>query len=359
MPPDTYVYYRGYMNLYPIISDRPSYFGTMRTASSYSNEIDRSMSAFTNTKSMRLVDIRFMKEILRQIFVADRGNDEILSVILSYGLTSLYNQCLLAKMRFGVELEGVKALIKSYKEGIYEQPGVRIAETTNDSYTMAFLKALFDGHFDGFISPIQESVFHTNQDEKIPAEMIIFNPKACGIKILDASVHIPYVVTMDYLYGRQFSRKINIKSTSLYVGGADKEMIPSVEQIAEKLYTDPRIQKEWERGQAAGKRWRKHMDFSIVYNKSEHISSQQNKTRKQRNTKRMNVHYGGSNNVPSVERITEEWDTNPIIRHEWQMGEEAAKRWLAQTNTKNVAPDIIAFDPPITVGEHMRSYLKH
>jgi hypothetical protein len=42
-------------------------------------------------------------------------------------------------------------------------------------------------------------------------------------------------------------------------------------------------------------------------------------TRKQRNTRRMNhmyVHDGGSNNLPTVERISEEWDTNPIIRHE-------------------------------------------
>jgi hypothetical protein len=325
MEPNTYVFYRGYLTKYPAISNRPSYFGTSSNALRYSSGSDRTISAFTNTKPLRLLDVRFMKDILRQIFAEDQSNDEIFSVILSFGISSLYNQCLLAQNRYGTDNESVKALVKTYRKGLYEQQGVRIAETTNDSYTMAFLQKLFHGMFDGFVSPVQESPYHIAQSGKIPAEMIIFNPIVSGIQVLPESAYIPYTVTMNYLYGREFIRKIHTEKSNFYMKGGDQKddnpgIIPSVEKITEEFHTNPTIRKEWRQGAAAGERWRKRIDFTVLDKTLVHVTPSRNKTRRQRR---------GSNRVSSVEGMSEE---------------------IQSVQTQN--PDIIRFDPPITLREY-------
>jgi len=76
----------------------------------------------------------------------------------------------------------IRAMTKYYKPGIIEQMGVRIAETTNDTFTMGFLQELFKGVFDGFISPRLYSPFHTEKHNSMSPEIIIFNPMASEIK---------------------------------------------------------------------------------------------------------------------------------------------------------------------------------
>jgi len=96
-----YVYYRGFDSTYPAISERPAYFGTLTVAESYAKKYKNNVQMFTNTKTLRLVDVRFMKDLLRRLFERNNDNDvSILSTVLSFGICSLAHQIQLAKIRF-------------------------------------------------------------------------------------------------------------------------------------------------------------------------------------------------------------------------------------------------------------------
>jgi hypothetical protein len=294
MPPNRFAYYRGYKKKYPIVSSRPSYYGSITTARGYASGIDTSLSAFTNTKPLKLLDVRFMKDILRELFATHVPDDETLSVVLSFGLCSLDHQCFLAKQRYRENAgltENIRALIETYKDTNHEQPGVRIAETTNDAFTMAYLKELFSDFVDGFISPRLYSAFHTERDDgMISAEMILFNPLKAGIHELNETEIITKTVSFDYLYGMEFGKKISFKTHGLYMrgGGEENTIVPTVEEIADRLENgDPSIQAQWDHGTRVGKRWKNLARFGMAEPpkptaKVQPWSSRTRKTRKNR-----------------------------------------------------------------------------
>lgn len=346
LEPNTYVYYRVYKTRFPAISERPAYYGTEQNANSYSGP-DRTVSMFTNEKPLKLIDIRFMKDILRELFTYDNSDPDTISVIVSFGLCSLYHQLLLAKARFGGITDGLKELKKTYVVGLYEQPGVRIAETTNDSYTMAFLKQLFNGFIDGFISPIQESAFHITQHGHIPAEIIVFNPKQSGIRMVDTSESVLYTVTMEYLYGRDIGKKTLIKGRPFHFGEARREM-PTVERISHEIDDNADIQREWKRGEAAGNKWKKQFDITVLNKTLINVLPWKHKTRRQKKrVDRIRDIPGPTKHY--LDRIYEEMMTNPAIEREWNRGEAAGKKWKIEYSTDE--PKIVKWDRAKTAGE--------
>lgn len=273
--PSTYIYYRGYDLSYPVISDRPAYFGSLQTAKGYASKPGRRVDAFTNGKPLRLIDVRFMKDILRNLFDVHHHDDvaPIYSVLLSFGICSLYHQYGLASERFPA-LKGTPAMISlknAYKESRYEQQGVRIAETANDAETMSFLKTLFEGFVDGFISPRQTSPFHVEKPDNIlNAEMIIFNPKACDFKIVDPIPTKMQKTSVDLFYNRELGKKIHIGSYVKTGGGGGEDAavdaeLPTVEQINMK-FTEPEIIEAWNRGIYAGSLWKEKACFGELIN---------------------------------------------------------------------------------------------
>jgi len=279
----SYVYFRGYDKSYPVISDRPAYFGSLSTAKGYGEKNpDRSVSAFTNKRPLKLLDVRFMKDILRDLFTKHTNADltSILPVILSFGLCSLRHQIGLAKMRFSTTpllTDHVKSLEDAYKPGLYEQSGYRIAETTNDAFTMAFLKSLFAGFVDGFISPRMYSPFHIEKKTMFNGEMILFNPARCQIVCVD-----DYDIrkqgpkqSIDELYNRELGRKIHVGSPPmssdffLKTGGGIPDTytkeLPSVEQINMRFH-EREIQDEWNKGLAVGNEWSRLSRFGEYTN---------------------------------------------------------------------------------------------
>jgi hypothetical protein len=270
MPANRFAYYRGYKTIYPTISSRPSYYGSIVTARGYTSGADTSLSAFTNTKPLKLLDVRCMKDILRELFATHAPDDETLSVVLSFGLCSLDHQCFLAKQRYtknAVMQKHIRALIDTYEDTNHEQPGVRIAETNNDAFTMAFLKELFSDFVDGFISPRMYSAFHIErQDRTLSAEMILFNPIKSGVRKVNESEISTKTVSFEYLYGMEFGKKISFKTYGLYLrgGGEESTHLPTVEEIAECLENrDPNIQAQWDRGTHVGKRWKSIAQFGL------------------------------------------------------------------------------------------------
>jgi hypothetical protein len=280
MEPNKFVYYRGYDMSYPPISDRPSYYGSFATAKGYADISGRTMNAFTNKFPLRLIDIRFMKDILRELFSTNSPDKDTLSVILSFGLCSLYHQCNLAKERFTPpEIKNnLNALIKYYNSNTipnFEQHGYRIAETTNDACTMAFLKTIFEGFVDGFISPKQYSPFHIEKDTILNAELIIFNPEKSQIKMLYEYIPKFDVLpkNIDSLYKNQYSTQIHLGNPkydyTIYTksgGGHIDTILPSVEQIQYEWNTNPEIQENWKNGEKAGQRWKTIAQFGLSTN---------------------------------------------------------------------------------------------
>ena len=268
MYPEKFVFYRGYDISYAPVSERPAYYGTLEDARSYGTSAGRTVSAFTNKKRLRLMDIRFMKALLRELF-AFKEDENILSVVLSFGLCSLYHQCNLAKQRFTDPeiLPSVQSLCKFYKESNYEQQGFRAAETSNDAYTMGFLTKLFEDFADGFFSPRQFSPFHKEKtDYMLNGELILFNPLKSGIIKLDTFptvVRRYFVETLYATYGKGIHIGTAIMPQTVYVhqGGANESEQHIIEQISELLNHDPFIQDQWEKGSEAGLAWKAISEF--------------------------------------------------------------------------------------------------
>jgi hypothetical protein len=132
--------------------------------------------------------------------------------------------------------DAIKNMKKYYNDtSIVEQEGVRVAETTVDGITMAFLKGLFDGFVDGFISPPLYSPYHIEKENNIMSpEMIIFNPLKSGIKQLNYS-SIDYIieklpkVSVNYLVMKNHkltTLRIEQNSLSFYMKGGKKTNHP-------------------------------------------------------------------------------------------------------------------------------------
>lgn len=270
LPPHI-IFYRGYVLEHPAISKRPAYYSGIHIAKTYSEQNGRELGAFTNTRELRLLDIRFMKSLLKELFDTSYKSDNTsLATTLSFGLCSLYHQVGMAKNRFKKNIpEGLNTLEKTIKLSLYEQPGVRIAETTNDSETMGFLSTIFKGFVDGFVSPRMATPFHIEKGGVMSPEMIIFNPLESSIRQLKSIPrNIPFI-TLNEIFLSQFGKTISISNTnfSFYVkqnqrGGMNIDgTLPSVEAISEQLDKDSEVRRLFERGVNAGKKWKKNNSF--------------------------------------------------------------------------------------------------
>ena len=195
IPVNTMIW-RGYDIRYPSIGERFAYYSGMNTVMEYAKKGNRELGCFVTQRPLKILDIRFMSNILERIIQtnqSDKNINDFASTILSFGLCSLGHQILLLKQRYQETLKkntddakemkvSISKMIEFYKPGnLIEQKGIRVAETTNDGTTMAFLQELFKGDFDGFISPRLETVFHIEKGGQLNPELILFNPKMSNI----------------------------------------------------------------------------------------------------------------------------------------------------------------------------------
>ncbi len=285
--PNLYVFYRGYDPAYPL-SERPAYFGTQVVAEQYTKKTGHTLSAFTNTRQLKLIDIRFMKNILRDIFQANSDeyalNDEMKSVTFSFGLCSLYHQIWMAVQRYKDSMsnhinqnktltmkDALKALQSSYKYSAYEQSGVRIAETINDALTMGFLKGLFEEHIDGFIAPQTYSPFHIERTNNIlMSELVIFNPLKCGFRKFDK---LPKIIVYENMYDVYMQNNLYVLSDNNFkklkyqihvqFECDDEIYLPSVEELHMQYETNDDIKHNYEKGLQSGRLLSKSSSFYI------------------------------------------------------------------------------------------------
>ena len=202
--PANAILWRGYDPQYPAISDRPAYYGSQEFAQGYADKYSTIASPFITSHPIKLIDIRYMKVLLSQLFDHNMPHTKtditiISATTISFGLCSLQHQIKLFKDRYKAiyssavsnpVFDSLKLGINNLEKllipnSIYEQQGLRIAETTNDSIVMGFLKELFHKYYDGYISPNITTPFHIEKNNFIlNSEIVIFNPLYSGIKLL-------------------------------------------------------------------------------------------------------------------------------------------------------------------------------
>jgi hypothetical protein len=198
-----------------------------------------------------------------------------LPVILSFGLCSLEKQMALLDRRYGDRMSEAREAVRAslLQDALFEQPGIRVAETTNDAETMGFLQTLFQGFVDGFISPTLSSAFHTEKDGVMIPELILFNPAQTGIAVAtgppDTYTSLPKV-PVSFFYRRDFPKYIYrifkpytlsgyLKGGGGGGGGGGGSSSggpppPSVEDMNAR-WESLEIQDAFKRGQRAGAAW--------------------------------------------------------------------------------------------------------
>lgn len=283
--PQNTLLYRGYDISYPSISDRYAYYGSLKTASGYLANINRQLGIFSTSKQLKVLDLRFMKVLLSRLIHTNDTNKHFQSfttLILSFGLCSLRHQIQILLTRYKdlpqintdeskIIREGIKKLEEYYRPNdLVEQPGFRIAETTNDGYTMTFLKELFDGVIDGFISPRLASPFHVEKKGEMSAELIIFNPLKSGVVQLNGypenirNISINGIIHKNHGHIVLENKKVPDIKMNFYMSGGNgiklvdtdfDILIHNKNKEAIKIYNQARKD---------GKRWREKM--STIYN---------------------------------------------------------------------------------------------
>jgi hypothetical protein len=226
--PSNMVFFRGYDTKYPAISDRVTHYGSQQTASGYALDPGMALGAFTNTRLLRLFDYRYMRLLLQQLFAtrtqaAMQHLEPMARITMSYGLCALRDQLAIMRRLLpgSTGLAAVEAFYKNEIDGKdwenvplcvnpFTPEGIRVAETNNDARTLVFIKQVFGDMVDGFIAPRMSSPFHNEKEGFVSAEMVLFNPKAVGIKEMPMAQLPKTIMTMEQVLNGQ-SRSIQIK----------------------------------------------------------------------------------------------------------------------------------------------------
>ncbi len=222
--PENTVLWRGYDAQYAPLSNRPVYFGDRLVAEEYVKTSDtHALGLFATTRPLKLLDIRFLKVLLTDLLYEHTGN-AVQKTTVAFGLCSFYHQLRLMELIYADAIRkgdpGYNAMRRVYKESVIEQPGVRVAETSNDGWVMAFLAEVFDGVADGFISPKLFTPYNANTGNILHPELIVFNPIKSGIVQLN-KVPPTVTVSVEDLIRDQYASPILLRARNMetkYVG---------------------------------------------------------------------------------------------------------------------------------------------
>lgn len=270
--------WRGYDPAYPAISNRPAYYGAQEFAAGYAAKYGAKPSSFITTRPLNLLDMRYMKVLLTQLFEHNKNTisdkDIVMATTISFGLCSLQHQIKLFKERYSAIYlttnpqhtalkNGLSHLEQLINPNLYiEQQGVRIAETTNDAIVMGFLKELFGAYYDGYIAPNIISPFHIEKSNFIlNSELVIFDPLDSGIKLLKSMPTPLTRATINYfiLHSGSSHRTIDTRGmkTSYFARGGKEnyhDICSDYNNEYDKGNKD--IIKLYKKGSVYGKKWK-------------------------------------------------------------------------------------------------------
>ena len=240
---------RGYSTNYPI-SDRPAFFTTEEhIARGYANEPNTQLGYFQTTSDLRLLDLRYMKILLRELFdnqpknILQNSNvtECIYSISMALGICTYQKQFKLLQDRYADNLKDKNSII--YKSllcmseyllqpGIHINPleaqGIRVAETTNDSIVVLCLKEIFGDYVQGYISPDITTPFHIEKTNNLlNCEIVIFDPKLYNIKQINTPLPKLINVKLSVLYNNPIEFKYKtMKPLKIFMkGGKNLESV--------------------------------------------------------------------------------------------------------------------------------------
>ncbi len=291
--PENTIIWRSYDKSFPAIGNRFAYYSSQQIAKEYTQNNSRELGHFLVKRPLKLIDYRFMRVILSRLIHTNQSDKTIQylgAIMLSFGLCSFGHQITVLKDRYkGLHKsskeykhiqESIKAMEQYYKPNILiEQIGVRIAETTNDAFTMGFLQELFKGVFDGFISPRLFSPFHIEKHNSLMSpEMIIFNPHESGIELMRSyplhthitSIKIDNII--HYNAGHVLIDNVTKNKTSMDVrleffmcGGEDEKNGHYFDKLDDLLNTkNKEIDTVYTNGKKVGSKWKKKIDIHYI-----------------------------------------------------------------------------------------------
>jgi hypothetical protein len=290
--PTNTIMWRGYDTQFEAISDRPAYYGSREFAEGYAKKDGRKLAPFITSRPLRLIDIRFMKELLRQLFEYNQHKTKenirtICATSISFGICSLSHQITLFKQLYAGIYQSSNPVYDPLKQGVqqlesivqrndlYEQPGYRIAETSNDAFVMGFLKELFDGQYDGYIAPNIVTPFHVEKKNfLLNSEVVLFDPISSGIKMLSSVPPNLQKITInscilqnDHQYTTIETRnmKMSYYTKKTKSGGSIKEVCEDYNYLYDT--GNKHIIKQYKQGCEMGKKWKQkpiHIRSSIA-----------------------------------------------------------------------------------------------
>lgn len=299
LPPHC-VMFRGYDTRYPPISDWPSHYSSINVAKAYGTGPNKTLAAFTNTQPLRILDFRYLKVLLGNLFQNRPDNDEatldpIIRTSIGYGMCDIVDQIQLGSRMF-VNSPGIKALTNYYQQHILnksytEKPldvnpvstsGFRIAETQNDAYILQFLKQCMGHMVDGFIAPRLKSPYHVEKQSTMSPELVIFNPVTAGIKQIEMpALALPKMpsMTMNTILNLQTNRieikykNIGMAHRGMRRGGNKNNSNTNDAELAasDETFQNAFIQKHkqdadlLQSAQKAGNKWKKQFTYIDYY----------------------------------------------------------------------------------------------
>jgi hypothetical protein len=278
--PANTILWRGYDTNYPAISERYAYYSSQEIALGYAKKSKRQLGCFITTRPLQILDIRFMTVLLSRLIHTNdvhKNVEPFASMMLSFGLCSLESQIKLLLFRYKgvIDLnndtsnmikDGIKKLEEYYDPAsIIERPGVRIAEPTNDGYTMTFLQELFKDTIDGFISPSLFTPFYVEKGSTMSPELILFNPKNSNIVQINYPVRNS-IITINELIGKHHghivleNKKTGVKMKFFMFGGSKNMENDPIDLFNTLLEQDNNVAKEiYNRAKKEGRKWRETM----------------------------------------------------------------------------------------------------
>lgn len=287
IPVDT-ILWRGYDQAYPSVSDRYAFYGSKQTATGYANLTGRKLGCFITTQYLRVIDYRFLRVLLSRLINTNASNAHVNTfapLMISFGLSSLRHQITLLKQRYNdllatspptsdsIHMQNAIKEVESVYDpsAIIEQSGFRIAETINDGYSMTFLQELFRDTIDGIISPRLYSPFHIEKSKYNSPEIILFNPKACGIHELSVPPSIIESITIRQLIYYVGAQLLTLSSKThpdvtlkfyMMSGGGSKGRTDTFDELIHK--DDKTAIKIYNKAKRDGAKWRyKHGIYDI------------------------------------------------------------------------------------------------
>jgi hypothetical protein len=185
--PEGLILWRAYEPTTDPISSRPSQYSS-KAAATVPN---RTLGKYCTTRTLELLDIRFLTVLLQRLFETKIGVPCIPSEVmciraatLSLGLCSATHQIKLMKQFYSNDPENLSKTNQMEqqlnKNSFIEIPGVRIKEPIVEGITMFFLKTLLEDKYDGILSP-------PSSQEQSTIELILFDPKRSGIELIKDS----------------------------------------------------------------------------------------------------------------------------------------------------------------------------